>query len=223
MRVTSLADPVIKQGPDMKHTNLGVGEGPTSCSPDVTTNITNYRRWNPLNLIKDWIVVGLFVTVLVIDQVSKLVVKSNLTLYESWPEQGFLRITHGTNTGTAFGLLPNQTTFLIVASIVAIGFIIYFYGSQDKPNFPIRAAIGLQLGGAFGNLIDRLWAGAVVDFIDVGPWPIFNLADSSIVVGITILIAAFTFSRDGEKPANVEESSADVVGLQDRPPSSKHE
>ena len=221
--VASVANPVIEQGSDMEKTNLDVGEEPSSSSPDVATNTKNHRRWNPLSFIKDWVVVGLFVTVLVIDQVSKLVVKSNLNLYESWPEQGFLRITHGTNTGTAFGLLPNQTTFLIVASIVAIGFIIYFYGSQDKPNFPIRTAIGLQLGGAFGNLIDRLWAGAVVDFIDVGPWPIFNLADSSIVVGITILIAAFTFSRDGEKRANVEESSAHVVGLQDRPQSSKHE
>ena len=92
-----MADPVIKQGPDMEQSNLNVGDEPTSFSPDVTTNIKNYRRWDPLNLIKDWIVVGLFVTVLVIDQVSKLVVKSNLTLYESWPEQGFLRITHGTN------------------------------------------------------------------------------------------------------------------------------
>ena len=65
-----MADPVIKQGPDMEQSNLNVGDEPTSFSPDVTTNIKNYRRWNPLNLIKDWIVVGLFVTVLVIDQVS---------------------------------------------------------------------------------------------------------------------------------------------------------
>lgn len=221
--VTALSDPVISGGPDVGQTNRKVGEQPTCISPDVTTKTRSYYRWSPLNLLKDWIVAALFVTVLAIDQVSKLLVKWNLSLYESWPEQGFLRITHGTNTGTAFGLLPNQTTFLIVASIVAIGFIIYFYGSQDKPNFPIRVAIGLQLGGAFGNLSDRLWAGAVVDFIDVGPWPIFNLADSSIVVGITILIAVFTFSRDGKNHANVEESPADVVGLQDRSPSSKHD
>jgi len=211
------------EGLDMEDTNRDAGDEATSNSPGAITKIRNYRRWGSLHLIKDRIVVGLFVTVLAMDQISKLVVKSNLALYESWPEQGFFRITHGTNTGTAFGLLPNQTTFLIVASIVAIGFIIYLYGSQDKPNFPIRAAIGLQLGGAFGNLIDRLWAGAVVDFIDVGPWPIFNLADSSIVVGITILIVVFTFSRDGEKQAHIEEPSPDIVGLQDTRPNSKHE
>ena len=63
----------------------------------------------------------------------------------------------------------------------------------------------------------------MVDFIDVGPWPIFNLADSSIVVGITILIVVFTFSRDGEKQAHVEASSSDIVGLQGTCTNSKHE
>lgn len=131
--------------------------------------------------------------VLVVDQVSKFLVGSWLPLHHSWPENGFIRITHGLNSGTAFGFFPNQTTVLIVASLLAIGFLFYFYRTHLLPVKLLRFGIGLQLGGALGNLIDRLRNGFVVDFIDVGPWPIFNLADSSIVVGITIVVVLTLF------------------------------
>ena len=133
--------------------------------------------------------------VLLVDQVSKYLIKTNLPLYESWPEEGIFRLTHGTNTGTAFGLFPNQTILLIVASLFAIGFLYYFYRTQALPSRLLRLAIGLQLGGAFGNLIDRIRTGAVVDFIDVGWWPVFNLADSSIVIGITLLVGSIIFGN----------------------------
>jgi len=67
----------------------------------------------------------------------------------------------------------------------------------------VRLSLGLLLSGAIGNLIDRLWLGKVTDFIDVGPWPIFNLADSAIVVGIAVLVVMFLFEK--EKPAAVKE------------------
>ena len=137
-------------------------------------------------------------TVLIIDQVSKYLVRANLALYESWPRDGFFRFTYGTNTGTAFGLFPNQTVVLIVASFLAIGFLFYFYRSQALSSRVLRLAIGLQLGGAFGNLVDRLRGGAVTDFIDVGWWPIFNLADSSIVIGIGLLLATVMVSKEPE-------------------------
>ena len=62
-----------------------------------------------------------------VDQLTKLFVRNNFELGESWPATGFLRLTYGTNTGTAFGLFPNQTLVLILASFVAIGFLVYFY------------------------------------------------------------------------------------------------
>ncbi len=127
------------------------------------------------------------------DQLSKLFIKTNFQLGQSWPHEGFLRLTYATNTGTAFGLLRNQTMFLILASIIAVGFLVYFYRTHAVVRPVLRLSIGLQLGGAFGNLIDRLTEGAVVDFIDVGWWPIFNIADSSIVVGMTILIVTLLF------------------------------
>ena len=148
--------------------------------------------------------------VLVLDQLSKYLIRSNLTLGDSWPDRGFFRLTHGTNSGSAFGLFPNQTLLLIVASLVAIGFLYYFYRTQALPRPLLRLAIGLQLGGAVGNLIDRLRAGTVVDFLDVGPWPIFNLADSSIVVGMALLVGLLAFNTGvarspGEDQADVAE------------------
>ena len=147
---------------------------------------------------RDSLLPSTVVFVLIIDQISKQIVKNQLPLYNSWPSEGFIRITHGTNTGTAFGLFPDQTTILILASLFAIGFLFYFYHTHAIHKRLLRFAIGLQLGGAFGNLIDRLREGSVVDFIDVGWWPIFNLADSSIVVGITILISVMMFNK-GER------------------------
>ena len=85
---------------------------------------------------------------------------------------------------------------MIITSLLAIGFIYYFYKSHFLPGHILRLAIGLQLGGAFGNLLDRIRLGSVIDFIDIGWWPIFNIADSSIVTGIGLLIMVVLFKLD---------------------------
>ncbi len=140
--------------------------------------------------------------VLAIDQLTKYLVRTNLRVGESWPGEGIFRITHGLNTGTAFGLFPNQTLLLIIASFIAIGFLFYFYRTHALPSRLLRLAIGLQLGGAFGNLLDRLRTGAVVDFIGLGWWPIFNLADSSIVIGMSLLVAIMVLSgKEVQQPS----------------------
>ena len=166
-------------------------------------------RGTGVPLYRDALLIATVLTVFVVDQVSKLVVKNSLLPYESWPRDGFVRITHGSNSGTAFGLFPDQTTFLIVASFFANGFLFYFYRTQAMPSVFLRLAIGLQLGGAFGNLLDRVRSGVVVDFIDVGPWPIFNLADSSIVVGIALLATAVILGRDTTEPAEPTDDPAE--------------
>ena len=143
------------------------------------------------------VVVGI---VLAVDQLTKYIVVETLgsgsVNDRSWPEDGFFRFTYGTNSGTAFGLFQNQTFLLIILSTGAIGFIYYFYRSHAMPSLLLRLAMGLQLGGALGNLLDRVRAGKVVDFLGVGPWPTFNIADSAIVIGITLLIAITFFARD---------------------------
>ena len=147
-----------------------------------------------------WILVGIATATLLADQLTKYLIRESLAIGESWPSEGFFRITHGTNTGTAFGLFPDQTLLLTIASVVAIGFIIYYYRAHGGQTLLSGLNVGLLLGGAFGNLIDRVAAGRVTDFIDVGPWPIFNIADSAVVVGITLLIASMLLleGREGE-------------------------
>lgn len=158
-----------------------------------------------------WILVGVAAITLMADQITKYLIRENLAIGESWPREGFFRITHGTNSGTAFGLFPDQTLLLTIASVVAIGFIIYFYRAHGGQTWLSGLNVGLLLGGAFGNLIDRVVAGRVTDFIDVGAWPIFNIADSAVVVGITLLIASMVLfeGREREGPDQSEGETTD--------------
>ncbi len=132
------------------------------------------------------------------DQVSKAAVRSNLRPLESWPDTGFFRITHTWNTGTAFGLFQDYGNVLTFVSLFAVAILFIFYRSAGSPSLLLRLAFGMQLGGAFGNLLDRLRMGYVTDFIDVGPWPVFNIADSSIVVGISFM-AYYFWRGTGER------------------------
>lgn len=142
-----------------------------------------------------------------IDQLSKFWIRSTLDLYQSVPESGFLRLTHVTNDGAAFGLFQGQSEILSIISIgilLAIAGVVtllrsqlYFWQSKMG-----GIAIGLVIGGAIGNLIDRLTSGYVTDFIDIGPWPVFNLADSAVVVGIGILLYLIFFTQPNKDSAN---------------------
>jgi signal peptidase II len=139
-----------------------------------------------------WVLPVAAALILIVDQVSKYLVSSSLELYESWaPIPAVARwfdFRYVTNTGAAFGLFQNGGLFFVIVSIV-VSLIILFY-SRDLPDgqWLVRLSLGLQLGGAAGNLIDRLRLGHVVDFIDVHFWPVFNVADSAIVCGVILLV-----------------------------------
>ncbi len=125
--------------------------------------------------------------VLAADQLTKALVRANLPPGASFPPDWPVRLTHVTNTGAAFGLLTNQSVLLTFVAFFAIGLIIYYYRKAPDGAWPLRVALGLQLGGAIGNLIDRLRQGYVTDFIDLRFWPVFNVADSAITVGAVLL------------------------------------
>ncbi len=129
------------------------------------------------------------VLTLAADQASKLGIVRYLRLGESWPDEGFFRLTHIANSGSAFGLIGDQNAVLTTASIVGIAVMVLFYRSRSEPGVLLQLSIGLMFAGAVGNLVDRILLGHVTDFIDVGPWYIFNIADASIVTGVTILAA----------------------------------
>lgn len=138
--------------------------------------------------------------ILCLDQISKYIVIQNLKLGESIPNSGIFRLTHAQNTGTAFSLFQNQTDILTIVSFVAIVLIIFIYLSIEKPSKYVYLSYGLLFGGAFGNLIDRVRLGYVTDFFDVGVWPIFNIADSAISIGIIILLFNYIiYSKKNEQ------------------------
>jgi signal peptidase II len=128
--------------------------------------------------------------VFVLDRITKTVVESSLPPGSSVDVVGpWVRISHVTNTGAAFGLFPERTTLLSILSVAAVFAIVFYYRRLAADSRLIAATLGMQLGGAFGNLVDRIGQGYVIDFVDVGiPGGIrfwsFNVADSSIVVGI---------------------------------------
>lgn len=133
--------------------------------------------------------------IVVIDQVSKAWIRSNILLGQRIiPIDAlgpFFGIVNWTNTGVAFGLFQNQGSLFTFLAIIVSIVIIYYFPSIAREDWPLRVALGLQLGGAIGNLIDRILFGEVTDFISIGHFPVFNVADSSISIGIVVLIFGF--------------------------------
>jgi signal peptidase II len=135
-------------------------------------------------------------SVVALDQATKYLIMTNLTAYDSRELFPFLHIVHVRNTGAAFGMFKTLgSSFFIILSVCAIFFIVYLLEKQ------IHNTLGLSLilGGAIGNLIDRVLYGKVVDFIDfsVGSfhWPAFNVADSALTIGIAIILLTHLFKK----------------------------
>jgi signal peptidase II len=102
----------------------------------------------------------------------------------------FARVVHWNNTGAAFGLFPSGSlVFTVVAIIVAVA-ILYYFPRVPSNQWTLRLALVLMFSGAIGNLIDRLLHGTVTDFISVGTFPVFNVADASISTGVAVLVAS---------------------------------
>jgi signal peptidase II len=132
---------------------------------------------------------------LLADIITKRIVEAQIPLYTSVPVIGrYLSWTHTQNTGAAFSLFQNGGAFFIVVAIIVSAVIVYYAPRLPAGDRLSRIALGLQLGGALGNLLDRLRQGYVTDFIHVQipeigfDWPVFNIADSAIVVGVMSLI-----------------------------------
>jgi len=146
------------------------------------------------------LVAGVAVVVFLIDRVTKAWVSDNIPLGTARPVVGdYVRIVHAQNTGAAFGLLPERTTLLSVLSVIAVLAIVYYYRQIASNSALVSGTLGMQLGGAFGNLLDRIAQGYVVDFVDVGVGDVrfwaFNVADSSIVVGIILVTLALWYEE----------------------------
>ncbi|HEX9445924.1 MAG TPA: signal peptidase II [Candidatus Binatia bacterium] len=160
---------------------------------------------NPKIKLVLWIVVA----IVLVDQATKVIVDRNMLLYQSIPViDGLFSLTYIRNTGAAFGFLARsgelfRRTFLISFSVGAVVFILFMLRRLAPDEKALIAALGFILGGAAGNLIDRLLHGEVIDFLDFywrsHHWPAFNVADSCITIGVAVILFRLATSK-GDDP-----------------------
>ncbi len=120
------------------------------------------------------------VLIIVLDQITKYFVKSNVHQPISLIKN-FLSLTFVTNTGSAFGILQGTNSLLIFMYLIILGAILFYWDTIEQKE---KIFLALIVGGAFGNLIDRIFLGHVIDFISFSFWPAFNVADSAITIGV---------------------------------------
>jgi signal peptidase II len=152
-------------------------------------------RWR-----RDLVFFAIAAVVITLDQLTKAWVRQNLFVGQEWEHSlGPIHIINVVNSGAAFGILQGQTPFLIITSLFGLAAIVLYYVYPPMDHGIIRVALGMQLGGAIGNLIDRVRVGEVTDFVDVANFPTFNVADASISVSIVAVLIFFAL-QDMARP-----------------------
>lgn len=131
----------------------------------------------------------LSLTILIIDQILKYLIRTFIYPGHSIPLlNGILKLTYVQNTGAAFSLFTGYSSFLVAIGVVVAAGVIYFHYRIPSGNHYFQAALAFILGGSLGNLTDRIFRGHVVDYLDFSFWPVFNLADMAINLGIFLII-----------------------------------
>ena len=143
-----------------------------------------------------------------LDQWTKSIVRANLETGQIWSPWDWLtpfaRFVHWHNTGVAFGMFQNNNVlFAILVSIIAAIIVIY-YPSLTEEDWFLKVALSLQLGGAVGNLIDRLTIGHVTDFISVGNFAVFNIADACVTIGVAVMILGMWIQERKSKKQGIQ-------------------
>lgn len=149
------------------------------------------------------------IVIVALDQWTKWLVIQSIPLNTSWLPDSmewlspYARFTHIQNRGASFGMFQNGNTFFIILTSVIVVAIVYYVTQMEHPSNWMWVAAGMYLGGAVGNLVDRLTLGAVTDFISVGTFYIFNIADASINVSVALLLI-LSWIHDRKKPVASE-------------------
>jgi signal peptidase II len=153
------------------------------------------------------LVILVALVVFVADQLSKLAVVQLVGLGGQWSplpgQPGLLTIIPGINTGTACGYLPQFGSIFTFAPFLILAIVVLFYRQQRHPDWLLSLGTGLIIGGAFGNLADRLRLGYVVDFVQVSRWPVFNVADAAVSTAV-VLMLFWSLREDSMKQVTAE-------------------
>jgi signal peptidase II len=152
---------------------------------------TNAEKYKP------YLIYGIAALIVIIDQLTKFIVRQTMEKGSSIKLLPFFYLTHIDNTGSFFGIAKHSTGFLAFFSLIVIALILYGYRQIPAEKF-LYVMIAFVLGGAIGNLIDRVFLGAVTDFFDFRIWPIFNIADSCITIAI-IGLFWYVFGKEEKK------------------------
>lgn len=153
--------------------------------------------------------------IVAVDQWTKILVRSSLGFQETWVPwdwlSPFARIVHWQNTGAAFGMFQNMNpVFMVLATIVSLA-ILFYFPRVPRSEWYLRLALCLQLAGAVGNLIDRIHQGYVTDFISVGTFAVFNVADASISTGVAVMLLGLWLKERQDKTQAVAEIPAEAA------------
>lgn len=144
-------------------------------------------------------------TIVLLDQWTKILIRQNLGMGEVLPIADWLtpyaRIVHWYNTGVSFGMLQGSNDIFKIFILAVVIAIIAIFPRISNEHWTLRLAMAMQLGGAYGNMLDRFIVGHVTDFISVGNFPVFNVADSSITIGVVVLLLGFWLQDRKEKQA----------------------
>lgn len=138
---------------------------------------------------KDAWFLALGACVVALDQLTKWLIRQTIERGDAWPDPSWpIRLVHYRNTGAAFGILQDAGPLLVVTSLIGMAAILVYLFNPGFAHPLMRIGLALMFGGAVGNLIDRLFNGNVVDFLQIPHWPAFNVADSSISIGVVLLV-----------------------------------
>ncbi len=143
-------------------------------------------------------IITLSLAIITVDRIVKFYIEEYLTVGEMVPViNNVFSITRVQNVGAAFGMFQGMTFLFILAAVMVFGLFIYFYQTVLEDNRLIIAA-GMIIGGTVGNLMDRIYFGYVIDYLDIAFWPTFNLSDSFLVIGMLLLLTYIGFSGKKE-------------------------
>lgn len=162
------------------------------------------------------------IVIISLDQYTKNIIRENFELWtDVWAPWDWMlpyaRIVHVPNTGVAFGMFQGSGNIFSIVNLIVVLIIIFYYPRVPESDWSLRLAMSLQLSGAIGNVIDRFTVGHVTDFISIGTFPVFNIADASITCGVIVLIIGVWIAEVDERKKksrnqeNIPENDPDLL------------
>lgn len=177
-------------------------------------------------LKKYLLLAGIAGAIVALDQFTKSLVRNSLAVGETWMPwewlAPFARVIHWQNDGVVFGLFQGVGDMFAVLTALVVVAIVYFYPRIPESEKPLRIALAMQAGGAIGNLVDRVTIGHVTDFVSLGNFPVFNMADSSITLGVVVLLIGLYFDErrrmnEEKKAAQAEQAEKETAEPAEQP------